>query len=106
MTTDPTLRLDKLAASDFLPHLHQPFVIRLDDGTPYPLELVGVIELGEAHMPGWRRPFSLEFNNPRRDAYLPQRIYRLECENMGALELFLVPLGPQPEGMRYEAIIS
>ncbi len=106
MTADPTLPLDKLAASDFLPYLHRPFVIRLEGGDPYPLELVSVTELGEAHIPGGRRPFSLEFSNPRRDAYLSQRIYRLECEGLGTLELFLVPLGPDPEGMRYEAVIS
>ena len=76
--------------------------------------------------PGRRRPFSLLFRSPRRGAYLPQRTYRLEFEpveggplagsplsgdaaenpSLAGLELFLVPLGPDQDGMRYEVIFT
>jgi hypothetical protein len=37
---------------------------------------------------------------------LPQRIYRLEHEQMGPLELFIVPVGPDGDGLGYEAIFT
>jgi hypothetical protein len=98
--------LDRLTSADFIPYLNQPFIIYLEGSLPYALELTSVDELGEANTPGGRRPFSLIFSNPRKDAYLSQRIYRLEHEKMGPLELFLVPLGPDQTGMKYEAIFS
>ena len=98
--------LNKLTAQDFLPHLHEQYTVALQDGQPYTLELVQVSELGEAPQPGARRPFSLQFTNPRTDAYLQQRVYCLEHPEMGALDIFLVPLGPEPAGMRYEAIFA
>jgi hypothetical protein len=38
--------------------------------------------------------------------YLQQHIYRLEHEQLGALALFLVPLGPEQGRMRYGAIFN
>jgi hypothetical protein len=37
---------------------------------------------------------------------VPQGIYKLENEKLGALEIFLVPIGPDEKGMRYEAIFN
>jgi hypothetical protein len=37
---------------------------------------------------------------------MPQRIYRLQHEELGQLELFLVPIGPDADGMCYEAVFS
>ena len=98
--------LAKLTSADFVPYLNQPFIVYLQGSAPYALELISVTELGEANNSGGRRSFSLIFSNPRKDAYLSQQIYRLEHEKMGSLELFLVPLGPDQAGMKYEAIFS
>jgi hypothetical protein len=105
-----------LTAADFMPYLRRTFFVRLPDAESYALELVDVRELGAADQApgvgsGARRPFSLLFRNPRRDAYLPQHTYRLEFEALqggpfSTLEVFLVPLGPDQVGMRYEAIFS
>lgn len=54
---------------------------------------------------GRRDPYSLVFHGPAQPV-LPQRIYRLRQEQMGDLDLFLVPIGPDGEGMRYEAIFT
>jgi hypothetical protein len=54
---------------------------------------------------GRRDPYSLVFRGPASPV-LPQRIYRFRHERMGDLELFLVPIGPDGEGMRYEAIFT
>ena len=49
--------------------------------------------------------FSLVFRS-RGPAALSQRIYHLEHERLGALDLFLVPLGPDGQGMRLEAVFG
>ena len=54
---------------------------------------------------GLRTPFSLTFRAPNGPP-LPQRIYTLDHDAMGALELFLVPIGPDGEGMCYEAVFT
>ncbi|GAB4410278.1 MAG: hypothetical protein Fur0044_03980 [Anaerolineae bacterium] len=96
--------LDKLTSADFAAYLHQPFRIRLEGMEPLETELIEVTELGEA-APGRRRAFSLIFRGPRQ-IVLPQQIYPLEHKVMGALDLFLVPIGPDQAGMRYEAIFT
>ena len=52
-----------------------------------------------------RDPFSLTFRGPLAPV-LPQRIYSLQNERMGELQIFLVPIGPDGTGMRYEAIFT
>lgn len=51
---------------------------------------------------GLRMPFSLLFRS-RPGLYLPQSTYHLEHEKLGGMDLFLVPLGPDREGMTFEA---
>ena len=110
------MNLDKLTSHDFTPYLHHLFFIQLEEGQPYPLELISIQELGEGHQAGVRRPFSLLFRNQRKDAYLPQHIYQLRFEPLAGqplsdeppdtLDLFLVPLGPDQDGTRYEVIFT
>jgi hypothetical protein len=52
-----------------------------------------------------RIPFSLIFTGPMEPC-LSQQMYRLHNEQTGTLEIFLVPLGPQGEHMRYEAVFT
>jgi hypothetical protein len=96
--------LDKLQSTDFIPLLNEKFSIRLDGNEPIDLELVSVTKAGPAPRPEARQPFSLLFMGPVSQQYLIQHIYCLEHERMGALELFIVPLGPEGGRMRYEAI--
>ena len=49
--------------------------------------------------------FSLLFH-ASGTGHLPQQIFTLEHEELGELSLFLVPLGPDGDRMRYEAVIS
>jgi hypothetical protein len=37
---------------------------------------------------------------------MPQRIHPVEHDRLGRFELFLVPVGPDHIGMRYEAIFT
>ena len=52
-----------------------------------------------------RHPFSLIFH-AAPDAVVPQAIYRVENANMDPFECFLVPIGPDDQGMRYEAVFT
>ena len=49
--------------------------------------------------------FALLFRGPL-PGWLPQRTYRLRQTVMGEFDLFLVPLGPDSQGFRYEAIFN
>src|SRR5215213_8403449 len=100
--------LDRLTSADFTPYLNQTFTVQIDGAEPLTLELTQVAELGSAAAePGaGRRPFSLLFLGPVSQQYLLQHIYRLEHEQLGELDLFLVPLGLEGGRMRYEAVFN
>jgi hypothetical protein len=81
----------------------ESFWVRPGDAAPFEVELIHVSERpGEASQ---RAQFSLLFRGGP-DPPLPQRIYRLEHERLGPLDLFLVPLGPDEAGQRYEAVFN
>jgi len=77
--------------------------------TTWPAELVDATESSESGGPGpagqQRRQFSVVFRLPA-EPVLAQGIQRLVHPEMGALDLFLVPIGPDAEGMRYEAAFA
>jgi len=98
--------LDQLGSTDFAPYLNQIFRLRLEGIEPLELELVQVAPAGQLARPGSREPFSLQFLGPVSSQYLVQHIYRLEHDALGALDIFLVPLGPEDGRMRYEAIFN
>lgn len=52
-----------------------------------------------------REPFSLVFLGPPLPL-LCQRIYRFEHEALGSLEIFIVPIGKDELGVRYQAIFN
>jgi hypothetical protein len=99
------MMLDKLTSADFSAHLNQKFHIRYQPETTLEVELIEVTKLGPEDIPG-RRPFSLIFRSSQRNSYLPQHVYTLEHNQMEKMELFLVPIGPDEVGMRYQAIFT
>ncbi len=52
-----------------------------------------------------RPPFSLIFLGAYPFA-LPQRLYRLKHENMGEVDIFLVPIGQDERGVSYQAVFN
>jgi len=77
----------------------------LDAAAGEPLELVLTAATPAGEQPGARAPFSLAFDGPPQPL-LPQAIYRLEHAALGALEIFIVPLGQDTDATRYEAIFA
>lgn len=53
-----------------------------------------------------RTPFKLLFHELGAERFAPQQIFTLRHPELGELEIFLVPLGPDERGMRYEAVIT
>ena len=101
--------LAKLESADFVAVLNQPFELRLEASRSLEMELLEVTELGldstDDQPSSKRRPFSIVFRGPR-EPLLPQRIHRVAHEKLGALDLFLVPIGPDHDGMCYEAVFT
>jgi hypothetical protein len=102
--------LEKLTHDDFLKWLHQKYEIHHNGAT---LE-VELTECRTLPYPGRkdaeRAPFAVIFRGPLQPV-LEQRIYKLECKKLEGssadpLEIFIVPVGRDAVGMRYEAVFS
>lgn len=97
--------LDTLSSDDFRPCIDQPFQTRLGD-TPVQLSLAEIEVMDERYSrSGTRRPFSLMLLGPV-EPLMPQGTYRLDNETLGPLDVFMVPLGPDGGGQRYQIIFS
>ena len=93
----------------FAGRLGEQFDVLGAETGPLRLELVEATESSEAGGSGpsgeQRRQFSLVFRGPAAPV-LPQRTHAVRHEELGDLDLFLVPLGPDAQGMRYEAAFA
>ena len=102
--------LEMFTVATFAQHLGDTFRLYPDASEAVDVELIEAIELGERSRPvsagqPQRTPFSIVFRGPH-DLLLPQRIYRIEHDQIGAFDLFLVPIGPDQLGLRYEAVFT
>ena len=97
--------LEALQAADFEPQIGTTFQIEFVDHPPVELVLSEVDARATHGRSGHRTPFTLLFHGPA-ELSLPQRIYPLQHAELGLLEIFIVPLGPDERGMRYEAAFS
>ena len=101
--------LDRLTTTDFAPPRPAAFVAQLPGGgAPLTLDLLDVTALRET--PAWggrpaRRAFSLLFR-ARTAAYIPQGTIALEHHQYARLEIFVVPIGRDDEGLLLEAIFT
>jgi hypothetical protein len=97
--------LADLTLADFSGRVGETFRFT-SPGAGFELTLAEVTDLSRPEAPGrGRKPFSLIFRGPVRPV-LAQRIWPLEHLELGQLEIFLVPIGPDAQGMRYEAIFN
>lgn len=95
-----------LTQAAFTQNLHTKFRVRVEAPRPIELEL--------AEVAGWRTQpeeqrgmerFSLTFYGPG-DLLMPQQTYTLEHEQMGELQVFLVPVRRDPDKILYEAVFN
>ena len=95
--------LESLTIESFASHRGSTFRLVADEEVGFDTTLADVTPLGDS---GVRQAFSLIFYAPLAAPIMPQRIYRLEHAELGALDLFVVPLGPKSGAFRYEVIFT
>lgn len=101
--------LDDLTRDQFTPAIGTCFEIPFDDGSRHELELAETRDVFAGGSPNEkkRKPFALTFLGAK-DRYVKQGIYPLRHPDLGLLNLFIVPLGPDRATGRiqYEAIFT
>ena len=95
--------LEQLSAADFRSLPDNRISANLDRGDTQ-LEIVEVRELTASSRPV--TPFSLTVRDPGAKHAVPQGIYAFRHPVHGIVELFIVPIGPDREGMCYEIIFN
>jgi hypothetical protein len=88
----------------FAPLLGETFRIHPEDALPVEAELISAEPYGEQNA-GGRVAFSIVFRGPSQPV-LAQMTYRIEHAVLGSFDLFIVPIGPDEAGMRYEAVFA
>ena len=97
--------LESLTIQDFSGRVGETFTATAEEGRTLALTLRQVDPLPRPLGDKGREPFSLEFTDEAKD-HVPQQTVAVKHPEMGTFELFVVPLGPGPDGMRYQAIFN
>jgi hypothetical protein len=95
--------LEHLTRDSLSAQLNTKFRLGVEAQKIVELELVEV----EAHgdVAGQTGRFSALFRGPV-DHFFPQGTYRMEHEQLGGMELFIVPIRKDNEGIYYEAVFN
>jgi hypothetical protein len=97
--------LSDLDQGTFTPEVGSAFQLMSGSGLFESLTLTGVRDLRRKDAQHQGEVFALEFQGPL-DKPLRQDVYRLEHARLGGMTLLLVPLMPNPEALRYEAVFN
>jgi len=97
--------LERLTCQDFEKRLNQVFRLNFGGDTiDVKLAQCQRLNSGGRNDAG-REPFSLIFLGPQKPV-LPQQIYEFDFGELGRLEIFIVPIGPDRSGMIYQAVFA
>jgi hypothetical protein len=101
---------DDLRVGTFSTQLNTSFRIHVSPTMAMEVELVEVTEKRalDSQRPAaasCQERFSIIFRGPR-DRILQQGMYQLQHNQLGALDLFLVPVGQDQDGVYYEAVFN
>lgn len=96
--------IEKLTLDDFEQLREQEFTIRFGD-TEQTARIVDTRRT-QGGKPDGRSPFAVTLRSGPPDKYWPQGTHTLVHPECGELALFLVPIGPDDEGMLYEISFS
>ncbi|MDQ6481322.1 DUF6916 family protein [Dyadobacter sp. LHD-138] len=100
-----TYDLSKITAADFSEYLDQTMDIHFSETGAVAASVVKVTDL-DNYSPLERGAFSVVLQTIGDNAHHPQGIYVIEHPENKKLEVFLVPIGPGQNGMKYEAVFS
>ena len=92
--------------AEYTKNLNTNFRVEVDARKPIELKLIAVTPRpsGPTEQAGMER-FSAVFSGPL-DIFLPQQMYRVSHPDMGEFEIFLVAIGQEANGYRYEAVYN
>ncbi|MGJ0486811.1 MAG: DUF6916 family protein [Methylomicrobium sp.] len=96
--------LENLTKEDWLSYLGDVFVLSAEPDKSLELTLMDVSGFGRRHG-AVREAYSLHFRGPITPV-LQQSIFGVSHREMGELEIFLVPIGKDADGVQYEAIFT
>ena len=86
-------------------HVDDRFRVSVGEASPFDAHLIEVSPMGSTVGPTGRNPFSAVLRGPEND--MPEQgTYAVEHGELGSFELFLVPIGPDDKGMKYEAVFT
>jgi hypothetical protein len=94
--------IEKLTKAMFSENLNTKFRIYPEGSEPFEAEL---IELAEVNASPKQEQFSATFRGPL-NIVLSQGLYRMEHDQMGAFDLFIVPIHQDQDGVYYEAVFN
>jgi hypothetical protein len=95
---------EKLSLADFAPRVGEVFSLVREGAEPVPLELIETRDLTLPGAAGWTA-FGLYFRGAREEM-LAQATYTFENAALGRVQIFIVPIGVDTDGYRYEAIFN
>ena len=102
-------RLEWFTCADFAGRVGERFDVTAGGTAASAIELIEATESTESGGQGpdgrTRNQFSLVFRGPA-SPLLPQATYRLSHAELGELDVFLVPVGTEPDGLRYQAAFA
>jgi hypothetical protein len=93
---------ESISREDFVSKLNTGFTAYFTEGIPTPLELIDVTKI--IHRRDYEC-FSLIFRGPA-DGPLRQYTLAVEHPDLGAMDLALVPVASDPNGLQYEALFN
>ena len=100
-----TYDLSKLNAEDFKSCLNQNMNIHFSGGETLSCEIIKVTELN-GYSPLERGAFSVVFQTTADTSYREQGIHQIDLPKVKGLDIFLVPVSVDKNGMNYEAVFS
>ena len=94
--------VENLTAALLFEQLNTKFRLHLPSTDIIELELINVEDFGQS---GKQERFSILFKGPL-DPALWQGMFKLDHDQLGTLDLFIVAVGREEDGMRYEAVFN
>ena len=94
--------LESFTSETFAPLVGESFRMDVPGGS---LDLLLAEVTPLPSRPTGRQPFTLLFHEPA-GRLVPQGMHPMVHPELGPFDLFVVPLGPGPDGMRYEAVFG
>ena len=96
--------LARLKSSDFIPYFNGKFHLFLNEVDFIEVELIEISNYPNQN-PETGRPFNLIFRLPK-GLFIPQETYTFKHSQIGKLDLFIVPIGPDEKGQLYQVVFN